>query len=651
MRISRTLLAAAIWPLLLHNQAHAQPDSELIRQPIEALLDTEVSSVLRHASGLADAPAAVTVLRREDIERLGATTLPDLLRVVPGLSVAQIDGNRWAVGSRGFNGFFGSKLLVLIDGRSIYNSIFAGVFWDAYDIPLDNIARIEVIRGPAGVLWGSNAVNGVINIVTRAAQDTQGGRVELAAGNVERHNASLRYGAENETAAWRLYARTRGRDEQRLADGRSPGDTSRSERIGFRADSAPGGATGWMLNGEAVQGYSGGAPYPQSTANDFNGQHLLGRLTHRLSADSTLQAQAYADRSWRRDNATGSVLEEQVFDLDVQHDVALAPMHRLTWGGGWRQYRFDSRASAKLAFAPEQRTTAVANLFVQHEWQLVPKVFTLVTGLRAENLPDHGIQWQPNLRAVWTPLPDHAFWAASGKAVRAPNKVDTALRYCGPLGSGATCLPGGGGNAPPAWGNANFRPEQIVSLEAGWRAQFSPRLASDLSIYRNRYRHLETIELAPSGTNLSYYNHARGTTEGLEWALDWQVADAWQLRGGLTLHRESLGYAVPPSPAYAVISFHDSSPNRQAFLRSLWDINARHRLDVTLRGVGPLWKRGVAGYATADVRWTWRIDRKLEFSLIGRNLGGPRHSEIGDQPFFRETLLRREVLGTLAISF
>ncbi|HJW26382.1 MAG TPA: TonB-dependent receptor [Rhodocyclaceae bacterium] len=649
MKFAFALLAGLLGPAAAYGQADSSSEG-LLNLSLESLLDTEVSSVLKHASGLADAPAAVTVLRREDIERLGATTLPDLLRVVPGLAVAQVDGNKWAIGSRGFNGFFGSKLLVLIDGRSIYNSTFAGVFWDAYDIPFDNIARIEVIRGPAGVLWGSNAVNGVINIVTRSAQETQGGRVEVGAGNVERHLADLRYGAESTGAAWRVYARSRDRDEQKSAVGVAPGDTTRAERVGFRADSNHPGPTAWMLTGDAYQGRSGGAPYPQPTTDDLHGEHLLGRLTHRLSSDSSLQFQAYYDHGWRKDLAVGSVLDEKVLDLDLLHDIQASPSHRLTWGTGWRQYRFDSDGSAKLAFVPSSRITTVSNLFVQDEWSLLPRELVVVGGLRAENLPDHGLQWQPNLRVAWTPTSRHTLWAASGKAVRAPNKVDTALRYCGPLGTSSACLPGGGG-APPAYGNPDFLPERVVSLEAGWRTRLSAHLSSDFAIYENRYRRLETIEIAPTFTNLTYYNHAKGTTQGLEWALDWQAADTWQLRGGITLYKERLVFAELPAQPSPIISFHDSFPNRQAFLRSLWDVAPNHRLDVTLRGAGPLWHRGVPGYGTADVRWTWRYDKGLQFSLIGRNLGGPEHRELGDQPFFQETVLRRELVGLVTVTF
>ncbi|MBS1189007.1 MAG: outer rane receptor for ferrienterochelin and colicin [Rhodocyclaceae bacterium] len=653
MKFAFGLVAGLLYSLTVFAETGSPPDS-LASQSLEDLLDTEVSSVLKHASGLADAPAAVTVLRREDIERLGATTLPDLLRVVPGLAVAQIDGNKWAIGARGFNGFFGSKLLVLIDGRSIYNSTFAGVFWDAYDIPFDNIARIEVIRGPAGVLWGSNAVNGVINIVTRSAQETVGGRAAVAAGNVERHLADLRYGAETDSAAWRLYARSRDRDEQKAATATSPGDTTRAERVGFRADSNHSGATAWMLTGDAYQGRSGGAPYPQPTTDDIRGEHLLGRLTERLSSGSTLQFQAYYDHAWRKDLAVGSVLDEHVFDLDLQHDVQVSPSHRLTWGTGWRQYQFDSTGSAKLAFVPPSRTTAVSNLFLQDEWSLLPRELVVIAGLRGERLPDHGVQWQPNVRAAWTPTSRHTFWAASGKAVRAPNKIDTDIRYCGPLGTNLACTPPAGANPLLAAGNPDFRPEKVVSLEAGWRTRLSHHLSSDLAIYRNRYRDLETIEFSqfsPTDIHLTYFNHAKGTTEGLEWALDWQAADNWQLRGGLTLYRESLSFSETPAFPNAIISFHDSFPNRQAFLRSLWDFAPGQRFDLTLRGVGPLAHRGVSGYGTADFRWSWRYDKRLEFSLIGRNLGGPRHREIADQPFFQETLLRREVVGAVAVSF
>lgn len=607
-------------------------------ESIEALLDTEVSSVLKHASGLADAPAAVTVLRQEDIERLGATTLPDLLRVVPGIMVAQVDGNKWAVGSRGFNGFFGGKLLVLVDGRSIYNGIFSGVFWDAHDLPLDNIARIEVLRGPGAALWGSNAVNGVINIVTRSAQETQGGRVAVGAGNVDQHLLDIRQGGVSESAAWRLYARSRGRSDQELPGGGTANDSAHSQRAGFRIDSTPS-PTAWMVSGEAQQGRSGGAPYPQSTTEDIRNYHLLGRLSHHLDSGATLQLQTYFDSSWRRDLAVGSALQEDIFDLDIQHDVLLTPSQRLIWGGGWRQNRFSSVGSVKLAFVPDHQSRTVTSVFVQDEWEILPQELILIGGVRAEQLPRHGMQWQPSLRATWNPLPLHTFWMSTGQAVRAPNNINTSVRYNGPIGSQV---------APPlpVFGNPDFAPERITSLELGWRARLSPKLSTDVALYSNRYRQLESLELAPSLVNLSHFNHARATTQGLEWALDWQASDNWQLRSGLTLYREH-SLLVDPQSTAATVTFHDMFPNRQAFLRSLWDINAAHRLDVTWRGAGPLSHRGIPGYGTSDLRWTWRRDRFVELSMIARNIGGPRHREISEQAFFRETITRPELFVSL----
>ena len=611
-----------------------------VETPLEELLNTEVSSVLKHTSGLADAPAAITVLRREDIERLGATTLPDILRTVPGLSVAQIDGNKWAIGARGFNGFFGSKLLVLIDGRSIYNSTFSGVFWDAHDIPLDNIARIEVIRGPQAALWGSNAVNGVINIVTRAAQETQGGRVGLAAGSVERGQLDVRQGGQNEDMAWRLYARSRSEGDHPVTGQGRAGDTSRADRLGFRVDSTPG-RTSWMLTGETYTGRSGGAPYPEATTNDFDGHHLLGRYNQRLDNDSALQVQAYIDHSWRRDLAVRSEIKEDVADLDLQYSREFGNSHRLTLGGGWRQYRFDSLPSAKLAFLPANSTNTVSNLFLQEEWSLIPRQLQLIGGVRAEHLDGYGVHWQPTLKAVWTPSSTNTFWASSGKAVRAPNRVDTAIRYSGPVGTSPM---------PPVFGNPGFLPEEVVSLEVGWRSRINARLSSDISLFRSQYRQLETIE-AGGPTSVSYFNHGRAITAGVEWSVDWQATDNWQMRGGLTLYRESLGYSGDTSPFFAVPSFRASQPNYQGFLRSLWDINKHHRLDLTLRGMGPMAERGVKGYATTDLRWTWQAERHLQLSLIGRNIGGPRHNELGDQPFFQDTLVGPELIGSVVWTY
>lgn len=645
-RLSALLaLASCSAACLLQEPARAAGDEPVAAElaslstlSIEELLRTEVSSVLKHPSELAQAPAATTVLRREDIQRLGATTLPDLLRTVPGLHVAQIDGNKWGVSARGFNGFFGGKLLVLIDGRSIYNSIYSGVFWDAYDIALDDIARIEVVRGPGAALWGANAVNGVINIVTRSAHETQGGQATLAVGNVEKGMANVRWGSTTEEGgAWRLYARSRSRDDHQSLTGNGAGDTWRADRIGFRADSAAGSDT-WMVNGEAYQGHSGGAPYPLSTANDISGQHLLGRLSRRLGDGSQLQVQSYVDHSWRREPSSGAVLEETVADVDLQHTVNLSPAHRLVWGGGWRQYRFDSVSSAKLSFSPVSSQRTVTNLFVQDEWTVIPETLQIIAGAKLERVPDHGSEWQPNLRAVWNAAAGHTLWAGTARAVRSPNQVDTAIRFNGP-----------GVGPLPAVGNPAFRPERLRSLEAGWRVQLTPNLSSDVSVYQNHYKDLQTIEF-DGASSMMYFNNAQGRTRGLEWALDWQAAAHWQLRGGFTLYREALDYSSRPAGP-ALISFQGGFPREQLFIRSLWDLSRNQRLDLTWRGVGPMDQRGVAGYGTFDLRWTRRLDRRSEVSLIGRNLLGPKHREFGDQPFFQETVLRRELSVVLSWGF
>lgn len=629
-------LASCAWG---QNDNPVAETSRFVALPIEELLRTEVSSVLKHSSELSEAPAAITVIRREDVERLAATNLPDLLRVVPGLQVAQIDGNKWAISSRGFNGFFSGKLLVLVDGRSVYNSIYSGVFWDVQDIPFDNIDRIEVIRGPGAALWGANAVNGVINIVTRAAQQTIGGQIVVQAGNLDKGSANARLGIQTEEGtAIRLYGQDRNRNEMELASGRPPGDTTRNTRVGFRADSAPT-PSQWMISGEAYEGQSGGAPYPQATTQDTRGHHLLSRLTERLGEGSSLHVLAYADHAWRRELVTGSTLEQGVLNLDFQHTLDLNAAHRIVWGGGWRQYHFESQASAKLAFVPANSRRNVSHLFAQDEWVLLPEKLTLVAGTRLEADSHYPLEWQPNLRLAWTPTPRQTFWTSLAQATRAPNQYETTIRFVDV------------GKIPaPVHGNPNFQPERELSLELGWRVQISPLLSSDLAIFQTRYRHLQTIQFDKTnsvpGYPLTYLSTGKGMTHGLEWALDWQAANSWQLRSGLTFYGEKLAFETAPTPG-AAVSYLGSYPNRQVFVRSLWDINERQRLDLTWRAVSAGW---VPGYGTLDGRWTWRLFNKTDLSIVGRNLVGPLHREYSRQPFFQETWISRELMAQVSWS-
>ncbi|MEY2632226.1 MAG: hypothetical protein RIR00_880 [Pseudomonadota bacterium] len=638
----------SLMALLWGGTSLANETGDLATLSIEELLRTEVSSVLKVDGALAEAPAAISVLSREDIVRAGVQTLPDALRLVPGMNVAQIDGNKWAISARGFNGFFSTKLLVLVDGRSIYNSVYSGVFWDAADIPLDNIARIEVVRGPGATLWGVNAVNGVINIVTRNARQTQGGSASVSYGNMDRGTANLRWGDTNDNGvAWRVYSRSRSRDDQPLVGSSTgAGDTTENRLVGFRADSPVTDRDNWMLTGEAYEGRSGGAPAPQATTTRQHGEHLLGRALIHLEGDARLQIQSYIDHSWRKEVESGSVLDETKLDLDLQHIWGLSPQHRLISGGGIRQTRLSTTGSTnpanRLSFIPAASRQNITNLFIQDEWSLIPDQFKLVIGSKYEYSNTGGGAWQPSLRGIWTPNPLHTFWAAASRAVRSPNLMETSIRFTGILDSS---------NIPKTIrGNPSFSSERMNSLEAGWRAQLSPTLIADLALYHNQYPRLQTGE-ADAGGVLTYLNNAAGYVRGLELALDWQAAQQWQLRGGITLRNEALHYTEPPSPVGALIAFANSAPQRQGFLRSRWDFGHRETLDLTWRTAAAIPAKGVPGYGSFDLRWARPLSQRSELALTARNLGGPNRREFGDQPFFIETQIRREVFATLRFDF
>jgi iron complex outermembrane recepter protein len=630
------LAAFCLLAFSIASSAQETDEAPLEQLSLEELLHTEVSSVLKHASDLTDAPAATTVIRREDIERSAATSLPDLLRTVPGLAVARIDGNRWAISARGFNGFFGSKLLIMIDGRSIYNSIYSGIFWDANDIPLDNISRIEIVRGPVAALWGSNAINGVINIVTRSAQETVGGNAEMLVGSRERLRSTVRGGGHGEGSAWRVYVQSGRSGETELASGNKAGDTAYTDRVGFRADSAPD-LDSWMLTGEAYEGKSGGAPYPEPTDTRQNGYHLLGRRIWQLDGSAQLQLQTYFDHAWRQELANDSVLRQDVYDIEAQYSDDIADSHHLSLGSGWRQYSFTSNSSSKLAFVPGDVTQQIANVFVQDEWSLRPNL-QLISALRLETIPRQGVAWQPSLRAVWTVSPRNTLWTAASRAVRSTNMVETRIHFTGPGVGGTTAI-----------GNLDFEPEEAESLEAGWRSRLSARVNSDLSLYTSRHRLLQTIEPI-SANEVSYFNHGRGNTAGLEWALDYQANDIWQLRGGLTLYRESLSFSEAV-PAGSLISFQSAFPSRQLFVRSLWDLGNHEHFDITLRGVGPMHARGVTGYGAVDLSWGMRPLRNLGVTFNVRNLFSPKHVELADQPYFLETIVEPEAAVVCTVNF
>jgi len=625
---------------------------------LEQLLEVEATSVSRQPQKLSEAAAALFVITRDDIRRSGASSIPELLRMVPGVDVARIDGNKWAISVRGFNGRFANKLLVLMDGRSVYTPLDSGVFWDAQDTVLEDIERIEVIRGPGATLWGANAVNGVINIITRSASDSRGGLLVLGAGNEERISGSARYGATlGETGSLRLYAKGFERRDNTLFDGSAATDGWNSARTGFRADFEPTERDTFTVQGDYYSIRAdqtllvpGRRPVPRLVARDSTdaeGGNLLARWSRQLSDTAALDVQVYLDRTER---ATDSLTEERdTSDLDVQHRFSAGERHALIWGFGYRHTRdrVIAPAGSPLSITGERRESPLISAFVQDDIALIPERLHLIVGTKYERNDYTGEEWQPGVRALWTPDRHTTWWASVSRAVRTPSRIESDFAV--DVGT------------VRAFGNPALLAERLIAYEAGLRLQPTPALALDLAAFYNDYEDLVTTELVgrpfPPPLTLTLDNRMSGHGKGIELAAVWDIDPRWRLKAAYTW----LDVALKPDPGSTdttSAAFWDRAPPHQLHLRSLLDLGHAVELDTTLRYVDALPNSDIDAYLELDLRLGWRPLAELELELIGANLLDAEHPEFVELsgnavggPGVLSTQVERSVLARLKWAF
>jgi len=601
----------------------------LSRLSIEELADIVVSAVSRRPERLADAAAAVYVITSDDIQRSGALTIPEALRLAPNLQVARITSNSYAITARGSNSSSANKLLVMIDGRSVYTPLHSGVFWDAQDLMLANVERIEVISGPGGTLWGANAVNGVINIVTRSARGTLGMLVRASAGTNER-SVGVRLGWKlGEDAAVRVYAKASSYDATHTASGAQVADAWNMKQLGFRSDGARTGVD-WMLRGDV---YEGSAKVAANPDRRISGASMVGRWHRELDEDSALQVQAYLDRYSRKQ--PGLFTQDlSSFDLDVQYQLGWGQGQELVLGGGVREQRDRTTGSAVLAFVPADSRLSLVNTFVQNTTPLSDRL-KLTLGVKLERNSYTGLEVQPNLRLAWKIDERKLLWSALSRAVRTPSRLDRDFHVFINL-------------APPysgrLLGGPDFVSERLTAFELGYRAQPTPQTSFSISAFHNDYDRLRSVE--PAGNGAFVLGNGVGLrASGIEMWGSVQVNDNWRLSAGYNrLHerwRFLSGSADPGRP-----SAGGNDPRYQASLRSNHTLPRDVSFDVSLRAVGALPNPAVPSYVALDARIAWVIRPGIELSLAGFNLGDSRHVEFGSGPNASQ-LPRRFLLGLL----
>ena len=529
---------------------------DLSHLSLEDLMNIEVTSVSRREQRPADVAAAIFVLTHDEIHRSGMTTIPDLLRLVPGVEVAQINSNKWAVSIRGFNSLNANKLLVLIDGRSLYNRFFGGVFWDTEDLMLDDIERIEVIRGPSAAMWGANAVNGVINIISKGTADTQGLLVRAEGGRSGELGA-VRYGGTLGTASYRLYSQWTGRNQSLLAPGTGANDASHSTTTGFRADWATK-PNAFIVAGAFTAGQTRGLWFnldPQRTAlepiahepSDAQNGHLLGRYTHTRAGGASLQVQSFMDVA-RRQGTIGNYGRD-VFDLDTQYHVVIGAHQDLVAGAGYRSSRERIAGRFGFSLAPAEDSSSLLTAFAQDEIALFGNRLMITLGTQVQYVAVSGAGVQPTARVMWKARPGHRVWAATSRAIRTPALVDRGLRLKFPPTPTASGLP----LFVTLTGSPGAEAENLVDAEAGYRVEIGTSVSIDVTGYAGRYDHLRTVEpgaptveLVPSPRILvasHFSNLLEATTHGFEIAGRWTPVAASRFDASYTAVR------VTPNPA------------------------------------------------------------------------------------------------------
>jgi iron complex outermembrane receptor protein len=646
MRVIFALIIGLAVGLLPAVGGASADDGDLLSLSIQDLMEIEVTSVSKRAQKLSEAPAAVTVLTSEDIRRSGMTTVPDLLRMVPGLHVANIDASTWAITARGFNGQFANKLLVMIDGRTVYTPLFSGVYWDVQDLVLEDIERIEVVRGPGGTMWGVNAVNGVINIITKEAADTQGLLVSSLVGNIERTSSASRYGGQlADDAHYRTYLKYFNRADFDNRGGVNSHDAWSVARGGVRFDWKPTGADSLTLQGDYYNGDSDQTTLvlgPAST--DFSGGNVIGRWVRSYSDTSSLQLQFYYDRTER----SNVLLREDrdTFDVELQNRLNPLPGHDLVWGASYRLTSDDIRSSSVAGFDPSDRTEHLASLFFQDEFPLFHERLRLTLGSKVEYNGYSGFEFLPNARLLWSPNERHSAWAAVSRAVRAPSRAENDVSLLAP----APTLPV---DFVLMTGNSAFDSEHVLVYEIGYRAHPLDPLSIDVAAYYNDYDDLRSLET--SGLLVDYPSAGLFTATadggnvlgaqgyGVELSSTWSVTEFWRLVGAYTFMKIDIDTNGSLDPT--AVGQENDTPTHQFNVRSLLDLPWNFQVDTAVFWVDDVSNQGVGDYARFDARLSWTPTPGLELSVIGQNLSDGSHNEFGHSFTGVATSVPRSVFG------
>ena len=614
-------------------QRTAASPSALKTLTIEELSAIEVTSPGKREERVYNVATAITVITQEDLRRSGVRNIPEALRLATGVQVSMFNNASWPISARGFATTSANKIQVFFDGRSVYSPLFGGVFWEVQNTVIEDIDRIEVIRGPGATLWGGNAVNLVVNIITKAARFTQGGLAVLGGGAAERGFASVRYGGRlGGRSHYRLYGLFFDRDSLARATGEDAKDPHQTGQTGFRVDSELSGRDMLTVQGDLYRGRTG---LLNREDISLHGGNLLARWTRTLRSGSTIQFQTFYDRTSRLvPLQLGEV--RNTYDVELQHNLSLGGRHELVWGTGYRASNDATQATPLLFFEPSGRHLGQFAVFVQDVITLSPERVHLIAGVKLERNAFSGWTVQPSVRLAWTPTSRHTLWGAVSRAVRIPTRFDEDLRIQA------------GGNFTLISGSPGFRPEKLVAYEAGYRVRPKPSLWFDIATYFNDYKDLRSQERTTAAAfPVVLGNKLLAQTFGVEASAAYQVREGWRLTMSYANLQRQLSFAADSTDITRARQ-EGADPRTQFSLRSAMDLPRRVTLDFWMRHVSALpTTPNVPAYVVFDARLAWRANEAVEVALVGRNLPQRRHMEFGPNG----ELVRRSVYASATWRF
>ncbi|MDB6087320.1 MAG: TonB-dependent receptor, plug [Gammaproteobacteria bacterium] len=630
----------------------APSTGELKQLSVEELMNIQVTSVARHPEKLLQAAAAIQVITQDDIRRSGASSIPEALRLADNLEVAQKNAHDWAITARGFNTALGNKLLVMIDGRTVYTPLYSGVFWDVQDYLLEDIDRIEVISGPGGTLWGANAVNGVINIITRSAADSQGLHLEAGGGSQLEEFGGARYGGMlSPGVSFRIYGKYFDRGSEVLANGSPAHDGWHQAQGGFRVDSQPSPQDTLSLHGDLYNGHEG---VNTGGTAQTSGGNIVGHWAHVFSDRSDMSLQAYYDRTHLVDPVPAFLLGALALapagrlqddlttgDIDFQHRFAVGARNRIVWGLGYRFTHDAVENAPALGFVPPVLDQNLFSAFVQDEI-LLGTDWSFILGSKFEHNDYTGFEVEPNVRLEWNLAANQALWSAISRAARTPSRIDRDFSE-----------PAQPSPLVVLAGSSAFSTEYVNAYELGYRAEIGPAVTGSISTFYNVYNDVRSTSFTPNTIlPLFFANNLQGDTYGFELSGNYQVLERWSLHAGYNLLRENL-HVKPGQFDLSNARNETADPQQQVSVRSSMSLPRHVELDATLRWVDQLLINNgsilgtVPSYFEMDGRLAWHATQGLEFSLTGRNLLHDHHPEYGF-PSPTRVAIERSIYGKIA---